>query len=180
MDAKAITAEQNAPKNAFRAFLERAENDGWIAGYKWIEAESFGLLRQKLKGPCKEGFTRTHKKGTDGHWWAVEVEAHFGTSVGVDLEILISRPILDNPAWITQRLNISRTSTPKSIVEEWSNREAAFKALTSENNGLVVSQFRRSASNTLTIFTNQGDKSVQTRAAWAGKWVLSLAWRTIS
>ncbi len=172
--------DQNAPKNAFKAFLERAENDGWIASYKWHEAETFGLLRQKLKGPVKEGFSRSHKKGTDGHWWGVEVEAHFGTSVGIDLEILISRPILDNPSWITQRLNIARTSSPKNIIEEWSVRESAFKALSPDNDKIVVSQFRKTAPNTLTVYTNHGDKSVQTRATWAGKWMLSLAWRTTS
>ena len=166
--------------NSMKAFLEKAENDGWIAGYKWFDGDTFGLLKQKLKGPCKESFSRTHKKGTDGHWWALEVEAHFGTAVGVDLEILISRPILDRPHWITQRLGLGRTSGPKAILEEWSMREAAFKAIRPDNEGLVVSQFRRTAPNTYTVYANIGERSVQTRAFWAGKWLLSLAWRTIS
>lgn len=178
--ASKLAFDQTAPKNAFRAFLERAEDDGWIASYRWFEAESYGLLKQKLKGPCPEGFSRTHKKSTDGLWWAVEVESHDGTAVGIDLEILISRPILDNPSWITRRLNIPRNQNPQKILEEWSGREAAFKALAPKNENVFVSQFKRTAPNTLTLFTATSDVSVQVRTSWAGKWLMTLAWRSLT
>ncbi len=169
-----------APKNAFRAFLERAEDDGWIASYRWFEAESYGLLKQKLKGPCPESFSRTHKKGTDGLWWAVEVEGHDGTAVGIDLEILISRPILDQPSWISHRLNLPRNLNPQKILEEWSSREAAFKALAPDNKNVFMSQFKRTAPNTLTLYTATSDKSLQVRTNWAGKWLMTLAWRSLT
>jgi|GEM_PF-1073651 len=168
------------PSQGFRSFLERAEEDGWIASYRWFQAETFGLLKLKLNGPAKENFSRTHKKGTDGIWYAVEVEAHYGTSVGVDLELLMPRPILDNPEWIQRRLGMARAGSPRAVIEEWSSREAGFKALAPDNKKIVLSQFRRTAPNSLTVLTQGGEFSVQTRTNWSSKWVMALAWRTSS
>jgi hypothetical protein len=170
----------NSPVNGFKSFLDRAEEDGWIASYRWTKAETFGLLKIKLGGPAKEGFSRSHKRGTDGIWYALEVESHYGTSVGVDLELLMPRPILDNPEWILRRLGMTRTGSPRAIIEEWSAREAAFKALSTDNVKIVMSQFRRTAPNTLTVLSQGGDHAVQTRTSWSSKWVVSLAWRTLS
>lgn len=168
------------PRDGFRSFLDKAESDGWIAGYKWVCSEHFGQLRDKLGGigPVEEK-SRSHKKGTDGLWWGVEVEAHYGTSVGVDLEFLMQRPILDDPTWITTRLGIARNTQPKNILEEWSSRESAFKALAPNNQKILISQFRRSAPGTLTVYTAEGERNVQLRSAWSGRWVLTLAWRTL-
>jgi len=165
------------PKEAFRAFLEKAESDSWIAAYTWFSAESFGQLKSKMK-KIKEGFSRTHKKGTDGLWWGLEVEAHFGTVVGVDLELLMERPILEKPDWITTRLGMSRTSTPKQILEEWSLRESSFKAFAPNNEKILLSQFRRTAPNTFSLLSATGERSVQTRASWSSRWVATLAWRS--
>lgn len=169
------------PQNAFRNFLEKAESDGWIASYKWVNAESFGLLRQKLGGKKQsEEISRTHKKGTDGKWWSVEVEAHYGTAVGIDLELLISRPILEDPVWISNRLGISRNLSPKGILEEWSAREATFKSLAPENRGLLLSQIRKTGTGAYTAYFPGGEKSVQVRSLLMGKWLLTLAWRSLS
>jgi hypothetical protein len=170
--------DRNNPRDTFRNFLERAEQDAWISSYRWVTADSYSQLKSKLGGPRTEGVSRTHKKGTDGVWWALEVEAHEGTKVGVDLEIHIARPVLDDPEWITERLNISRSSSPTKILEEWSSREAAFKSLWPDNEKILMSHFRRSAPNALSVFTPQGDKSIQVRTSWAGKWLLSLAWKS--
>ena len=172
-------SQERGPREAFKSFLDRAEDDGWLSSYKWHSADTFGLLRMKLNGSVREGWTRTHKKSTDGTWWALEIQAHDGTSIGVDLEILIERPILDNPQWITNRLNMPRHSQPRQILEEWSCRESAFKALAPDNSKILLGQFRRSAANTLTVLSQSSDRSVQTRASWAGRWVLSLAWRSL-
>lgn len=173
--------DNRSPKEGFRGLLDRAEEDGWIASYRWVTAETFGLLKLRLGGPPKEGFSRTQKRGTDGMWYALEVEAHYGTSVGVDLELLMPRPILDNPEWILRRLGMTRVASPRAIIEEWSAREAAYKALTmGASNPIQVSQFRRTAPGTLTIYTPGGDQAVQVRNAWAAKWVLSLGWRSLT
>lgn len=168
------------PVTGFKSFLNRAEEDGWIAAYRWTKAETFGLLKIKLGGPVKEGWSRTHKKGTDGFWYALEIEAHYGTAVGIDLELLMPRPILDNPDWILRRLGMTRSGSPRAIIEEWSAREAAFKALAPDNKKILVSQFRRTAPNSLTVLTQGGDLAVQTRTSWASKWVAALAWRTLA
>ncbi len=172
--------DNRSPKDGFRGLLDRAEEDGWIASYRWVVAETFGLLKIRLGGPCKEGFSRTQKRGTDGNWYALEVEAHYGTSVGVDLELLMPRPILDNPEWIMRRMGMTRVASPRAIIEEWSSREAAYRALTASNINLKVSQFRRTAPGTLTMYTPTGDQAVQVRNAWAEKWVLSLGWRSLT
>lgn len=166
------------PRDGLRSFLSRAEDDGWIASHKWVSADSWPALKEKLKGPTAPGFSRTHKKGTDGLWWALEVEAHEGTAVGVDLEILFQRPVLEKPDWILRRLNLARGGTARSIIEEWSSREAAFKSLAPDNQGLLLSQLRRSAPNVLQVLTSQGDRQVQVRTAWTGHWCMSLGWRT--
>jgi hypothetical protein len=172
-----MSFERNNPRDGLRNFLERAEQDAWIASYKWVSADSFLQLREKL-GRVKEGWSRSHKRSTDGTWWALEVEGHEGTVVGVDLEILISRPLLTDPEWITTRLNIARSSTPQKILEEWASREAAFKALAPNNAGVLLSHFRRTAPNTLTAYTPAGERSVQVRAQWGGRWVSSIAWKS--
>jgi hypothetical protein len=166
------------PKDAFRNFLEKAENDAWIASYKWTSGETFGELKKKLKYPCPSEISRTHKKGSDGFWWALEVEAHEGTQVGVDLEIFMSRPILTRPKWITERLNLPESTQPQKILEEWSSREAAFKSFRPDNDKMLLSQFKRGAHGAYTVFGSFGEKPCQVRNAWAGKWVLSLAWRS--
>jgi hypothetical protein len=173
-----VGAQMNNPKIGFRSFLEKAENDGWIASYRWITGDSWGLLKNKLNGPAAEGFSRSHKKFTDGQWWAVEVEAHDGTVVGIDLELLLSRPILDKPDWITRRLALSKAGTPQKIIEEWSSREAAFKALAPDNSKLLLSQLRWTAPNTLGVFSTAGERLVQIRSFWYGKWCLCLGWRS--
>jgi hypothetical protein len=168
------------PRDSFRNFLERAEQDAWIASYKWFVAETFGFLKIKMGKLPGENYSRSHKRGTDGLWYGVEVEAHEGTGIGVDLELLVSRPILDDPSWITTRLNMPRTSSPQKILEEWSAREAAFKSLAPNNQGVLVSHFRRSAPGTLALFSPQGESLIQTRTSVSQKWVLSLAWRSSS
>jgi hypothetical protein len=172
-----MSSDLKNPPDGFKNFLERATQDGWITQYRWESSDSFEALRKKLGKKRKEGFTRTHKRGTDGVWWGLELESDFGSSAGVDLEILISRPILDNPAWILERLGLGRSLNARQILEEWSCRESAFKALTPDNEGLLMSQMKRISPGTLNVFSPKGDRSVQTRAAWAGKWVLSMAWR---
>jgi hypothetical protein len=176
-----VSAENRgaAPREGFRSFLNKAEVDGWIAGARWRHSDSYVLLKNDL-GPSRlaDGFSRTHKKGTDGIWWACEVEAHYGTTVGLDLEILISRPILDDPTWISRRLGISRPATPKATLEEWSHREAVYKALYPGNEHLRLSQIRRSGASLYSVFTPQGESSVQVRSSWHGKWLLTLAWRS--
>jgi hypothetical protein len=176
-----MVADIRGPQDGFKSFLEKAEADGWIASYKWVGADSFGLLRQKLGGKkTSDEISRTHKKGTDGRWWSCEVEAHYGTSVGVDLELLISRPILEDPTWICNRLNLPRNLSPKNLLEEWTSREAAFKSLAPDNKGLKISQFRKSGTGSYTIFTPNGEKSMQVRSATNGKWILTLAWRSLT
>ncbi|MBS1983196.1 MAG: hypothetical protein JST16_03410 [Bdellovibrionales bacterium] len=168
------------PRDAFRSFLERAEDDGWIASYKWVSADTWVQLREKLGGAAVAGVSRTHKKGTDGVWWAVEVESHEGTSVGVDLEMLIERPVLDRPDWILRRLGMSKGASPKNIIEEWSLRESAFKALAPDNARVTLSQLRHTSPNTLSLLTQTGEKSIQVRSMWSGKWCLTLGWRTVT
>ncbi len=165
------------PSDAFRSFLDRAEEDGWIAGYKWYSSESFVLLKDKM-GPPKEDHIRASKRGTDGVWWVCDIEPHYGTSIGADLEILLPRPILDQPERILNRLGMSRGAAPKVIIEEWSARNAAFKALAPDNSRVLLSQFRRTAPGTYTVYTPQGDRSVQVRTMWSTKWVFCLAWRS--
>jgi len=164
-------------KIAFRNFLSRAEDDGWIASYNWRSKESFILLREEMKQDGHELGSRTHKKGTNGVWWGLSVEAQYGTSIGVDLEFLIERPILDNPEWISNRLGISRSSSSKEVLEEWACREAAFKCLAPLNKGVFLSQFRKSAAGKYTIFINGQDMNIQTKVHWWEKWILTLAWR---
>lgn len=172
-----VTEQRSAaPRDGFKNFLDKAENDAWIAGFKWVSGDSYPQIKTKLNGARGENMSRTHKKGTDGIWWALETEAHDGTHVGVDLELFMSRPILVDSEWITTRLNISRSTTPQKILEEWSAREAAFKALAPHNERILMSHFRRSSPNSLVVYTPQGDRSIQVRTAWAGKWLLSLAW----
>ncbi len=166
------------PKDAFRNFLEKAEADAWIASYKWFSAESFLDLREQMKGSAASGISRTHKRGTDGVWWGLEVEGHEGTGVGVDLEIFVERPVLNEPSWITGRLGLPRNTTPNKILEEWCVRESAFKSLAPNNDQILLSHFKRSAPNTLSIYSPKGDLSVQIRSFWSQKWVLSLAWRS--
>ena len=170
--------DKKTPKDAFRTFLERIQDDGWISDYKWVQAESYPALKQKLGKVDPLTHSRSHKKAMDGTWWALDVEAFDGTSVGVDLELLIQRPILDNPEWITNRLGIARTSTPKNIIEEWSLREASFKAFYPGNSKMLLSQFKRTSPQVYSIYSQKGDLSVQVRSAWIGPWVLSFAWRT--
>jgi hypothetical protein len=176
-----MVTDIRGPQDGFRSFLEKAEADGWIASYKWTGAESFGLLRQKLGGKkTSDEISRTHKKGTDGRWWACEVEAHYGTSVGVDLELLISRPILEDPTWISNRLGLSRNLTPKLLLEEWSCREAAFKAMAPDNKGIRMTQIRRTGTGSYTVYSPSGEKSLQVRSFMNGKWLLTLAWRSLT
>lgn len=168
------------PQDAFRSFLERAENDAWIASYKWFRAESFGLLKNKLKYPCPENVSRSHKRSTDGTWWALDVEAHDGTKVGVDLELFVSRPVLERPEWISERLSIARGLSPQKILEEWCSREAAFKAFAPENQKILLSQIRKSPQGNYAVFSPQGERSCQVRLQMSGRWIVSLAWRSIN
>ncbi len=202
----------NTPQLGFKNFLERAEQDGWISKYRWAKAESLKELREKLGGIRKPNTSRTHKRGTDGIWWGLEVEPDYGTAVGVDIELLVDRPVLQNPQWIAERMGLGRVSNPKEIIEEWSRREAAFKAVSmqfeelhAQENKVVslaptadgsapsvaatkesvfqpprilISQFKRAGANTLSVYTPRGDRSIQTRCHWSGRWVLSLTWCT--
>jgi len=165
-----------APRDGFKNFLEKAENDSWIAGFRWVKGDTYPQIKSQLSTKRAENVSRTHKKGTDGVWWALETEAHYGTHVGVDLELFMVRPILVNSEWITNRLNLSRQLSPQKILEEWSAREAAFKALAPNNEKVLMSHFKRTSPNTMTVFTPQGDRMIQVRTSWAGKWLLSLAW----
>jgi len=164
-------------QNAFRAFLNRAEDDGWISSYKWFEGESFVLLREEMNSHVYEIGSRSHKKATNGTWLGLAVEADYGTAIGVDLELLIERPILNDPTWLSQRLGLSRHTTPKEILEDWSCREAAFKCLAPHNKGRYLSQFRKEGPGKYAIFMNGEDRYIQTKTLWWEKWVLALAWR---
>lgn len=167
------------PRDGFRSFLEKAESDGWIAGFNWIQAENFFQLRQKMGGlNSSEDHSKTYKRSTDGKWWGIDVEAHYGTAIGIDLDLLMPRPVLEDSSWITTRLGISRSMPPRNILEEWSARASAFRALAPENEKINISQFRRTAPATLTVYTPEGERNVQIRTAWMGRWVFNLAWRT--
>jgi hypothetical protein len=169
-----------SPREAFRSFLNRAEDDGWIAGFKWHEADSWPALKKQFKGPPGPGVRRCHKKGIDGLWWALEIEAFDGTSVGLDLELLYDRPILDRPQRVLRKLGISKPPSPKALIEEWSLRESVYQAL-GEDLGLVnLSQIRRTAPNTYGILIKTGERSVQVRSAWGDQWCLSLGWRSVT
>ena len=107
------------PQHGFRNFLEKAEQDGWIAGYRWASSDSLKLLRSQLGGKRKPEVSRTHKRGTDGMWYGLEVESDYGACVGVDLELLVSRPILDRPEWLAQRFEGFAGELRKFVQEQY-------------------------------------------------------------
>jgi hypothetical protein len=163
---------------SFRNFLERAQDESWIASYEWYKEDNFKKLKQNMKKVSYDIGSTSHKKSTDGNFWGIIVECFEGTSIGVDLELLIDRPVLKNTEWLSQRFGISKSSTPKQIMEEWACREAAFKCFAPDNQNLYLSQIRKSAPNTYSIFSTGGGRSVQTRIMWRDNWVLALAWRS--
>jgi hypothetical protein len=164
---------------AFRNFLDRAQDESWIVSFDWYVESHFAKLREKMQTPqTPELFSKTHKKATDGQWWGLKVESAEDTAIGVDMEILIDRPILKNTDWIIRRLNLPRTSTPKQILEEWSCREAAYKCLAPDNAGLLLPQIRKSTGSSYYVQLAGREITMQTRLMWRDNWLLALAWRS--
>lgn len=167
------------PKIYFRNFLENAEDRGWVASYKWTVADTYQEMKSKLAPADYLKGSRSHKKGFEAKWWAIDVEAHEGTNIGIDLEILADRRILRKPQWLINRFHLEVSAEPKKVVEEWSKRESVFKALAPDNEKLTLQQIRRTGPDRYTAFINGKDINVQTKSHWSEYWFISMAWRSL-
>lgn len=168
-----------SPQNSFEDFLAKAVGDSWIESYRWTEASSSAALKSQM-GQLARGYSRTNKTAPDGALWALEVQAKPGIVVGVDLELIKDRPILQNPQWLADRFQLTGEScTPKKILEEWVSREAVFKALAPQNGHLMLSSFYKMNDTTYGVIDDVTRTSIETCIAWSETWVLALARRFI-
>lgn len=174
------TARRRTPKEIFSKFLSTAQDQMWVDQFQWFSFDSFGELRAKLgSAKLSEINSRTHKKAPDGKLWCLEIEGFEGSSVGIDLEFICERPIFKNPQWFMDRLGIRKNPGPVGLLEEWSQREAAFKALWPLNESLTVSQFRKIAPGVFSVEAGGSEQSVQVKSYTHESWILSLAWRLV-
>jgi hypothetical protein len=168
-----------SPKQSFEDFLVKATSDSWIKSYVWTESTTSADLRAQM-GSLALGFTRTHKTGPDGRLWALDVEFAPGTVVGVDLELIEDRPILQNPAWLAQRFGLDAdTCDTKTLLHEWVCREAVFKALAPQNSELMLSSFYKVDEKTYGVTDDESAGTIETLVSWSPQWVMALARRPV-
>ena len=166
-----------SPEHSFADFLAEAVKTSWIQSFRWTAANTSADLKAQM-GTLPQGYSRTHKTGPDGALWALDVQAKPGSVVGVDLEIIKDRPILQNPQWLADRFQLTGEScTPKNLLEEWVCREAVFKALAPDNGHLMLSSFYKMGDTTYGVIDDVTRMAVETRVEWGKVWVLALARR---
>jgi 4'-phosphopantetheinyl transferase EntD len=160
---------------AFAEFLQDAQDDGWILGSRWQQLAVGSNPTRDLKRADRVQGSRTHKKAADGSVWVLDVE---GAGAGVDLERLREGPevgrLIAN-AW--QRLGLPEGTSAADALAAFSIREAAFKALFPDNQGVLVSHFKSSEPGYLELTRADGTLRLEIRAHWCQEWVLTLARR---
>ena len=168
-----------SPEQSFEGFLAKAVSDSWIDSYVWRVASSSSELKSQT-GALAPGFSRTNKTASDGTLWALDIKAVPGTVVGVDLELIKDRPILQSPQWLAQRFQLSPESyTSQTLLEEWVCREAVFKALAPNNGHLMLSSFYKKSDHLYGVIDDPVDASVEVLVSWSYLWVLAIARRFV-
>lgn len=170
-----------SPKDSFETFLNQLVEDRWMSSFVWTHATSHSELKSQKK-KLSEGWSRSHKASAEGEIWCVDIEALPGMSVGVDLELVTSRPILENPKWLAERFGMDPvSSTPQFLLEEWVSREAVFKACVPDNADLMLSSFYRVQPGVYGLVKQAQDSSrllLETRLCLTSNWIMAVARRT--
>lgn len=166
------------PSQMFKPFLDNAVHDRWLESYQWVRGDSLSEVRNKLGKSVDPGISRSHKGP-----WGVEVRSFRGCRVGVDLEWVPpgAAPFSD-PESVAKRLGMSRDASITEMYEEWSCREAVFKAISAygADNTVHMSGMKRHGSDFVDVRSVDdvgfdSPKRVPVRCDWAGSWVLCLA-----
>jgi len=166
----------------FAGFLEGLKNSGWITHAKWTRAESQEELKSRMgKAPGIPGTTRSHKKDAAGIHWGIDIVGPGKTVVGVDLEVMTKRRILnEDSAWFAERLSLDPKTEPRNLIEEWCVRESSLKALSLATGArdLIVADFERRDLQWIQYKgAHEQYKSIQIeyKIQWSGDWVLSVS-----
>lgn len=172
------------PPSGFENFLSQAIREKWIRTYVWAHGPSIEDVRARLDGPCPLGSSRSHKKSPDG-FLGIQVESVEGYSVGVDLEFQSDRKIWRDVTWLARRLALPDSASAREVLEEWTAREAAFKAATRvlsprgvSNAPVNLGLFARESSDRLVLPLKGREIHFEVRTQWSTPWVLTLA-RTV-
>ncbi len=172
-----IDFKKRSPRDLFNKFLSTAQDQMWVDSFEWRPFEDFSEYRKSMQArPISRTHSRTHKRATDGTLWVLDVEGFEGASIGVDLEFICERPILKRPEWLIERLALRKNPGSAGLLEEWSQREAAFKALWPNNEKVLLSSFRRTGQHSLGVDFVTGQQNIQVKSIVAENWILSLAW----
>jgi hypothetical protein len=161
------------PEEAFHAFLSEYQRKGWIHSWTWNPKKRESLLPE---------FSKSHKAAQDGVLYQIEVESPRGYRTGVDLEYYqANRPIFQNKDWLERRLKIPSATlgalSAPQLLEQWSYREAAFKALYPHNVGIVLSHFEIVNEEKLRLALGETEYIFALAGEWQGPWFLALARR---
>jgi hypothetical protein len=158
----------------FAPFLERAVRDGWIKSAQWRWLPEGSNPNRDIERAERLKGSRTHKKAADSTYWILDVE---GRGVGVDLERLRPESGADRLAGAVKRLGLPSGTSSEGALEAFSAREAAFKALYPDNEGLLVSDFRSAGPGRLEVRRGEDLLRLEIRTLWCHEWVLTLARR---
>nr|MCU0721122.1 hypothetical protein [Pirellula sp.] len=158
---------------AFHAFLSEYQRKGWIHSWTWNPFKREALMPE---------FSKTNKESQDGVMYQLEIESSLGYRTGVDLEYYLpDRPIFQNKDWLERRLKIPSATigalSAEQLLEQWSFREAAFKALYPHNLGVVLSDFEIVGEDKLRLALNEEEYLFALAGEWQGPWFLALARR---
>jgi len=170
-----IDPEQR-PDEAFEDFLIEHIQKGWLKTFAW--------LGSKPKKGLELSASRSHKNDEHRKQWLIEIESASGFRSGVDLEYLVEgRPLFQNPDWLQRRFKIPsatlRALSATELLEEWSYREAAFKALYPYNEGVLLSDFQRPSPSEMIFQGGAEELRFSLAGAWRGPWFLALARRRL-
>ncbi|MEO5668110.1 MAG: hypothetical protein ABIR96_08625 [Bdellovibrionota bacterium] len=161
------------PDVAFAAYLDALIQKSWIKRYSWSPVRRTGL---------DAAFSKTHKTDDAGTAWQIEIESCQGGRSGIDLEYFDEgRPLFQNKDWLERRLKIPaatiRSLSASELLEEWSYREAAFKALYPHNHGVVLSDFQRPSRTEMRFQRDEEEYHFTLSGEWQGPWFMAVVLR---
>lgn len=143
-----------------------------MRSYKWDEGAVAALDGQKP-------FARTHKRLATGLvTLTLDPVPDFG--LGVDLELRSERPMFRGPRTeILRKLQLPESVTDAEIIEEWSVREAAYKALSRHGQSGLDPDWRDMVRRSPLVMEWRPKLGhlveLETRSEWQGLLLLTLA-----
>jgi hypothetical protein len=128
---------------AIDAALSYAVHQGWIRAFRFGRFMALKDLHLEWGKSDLAHVSRSHKKLRDQSFLGVEVIKEPNVAFGIDLESRHSLrlALFKKLDYLRKRFRASDSASPESLLVQWTLREAAFKALHPNNQGLVLSDF---------------------------------------